>query len=194
MQKRTGLISFGGHLIDALIEEIRTDYSHIYNITPEQFELVICNLLEKNNYEVFRPDGGATHKDGGIDIYAVRKTPELFPMLIGIQAKHRQPGNKVGSQTVRLMDREVLRRQINAGLVITNTSFTSGANDVVRNLESLHLRLRDHRDLTRWFHKEYVTKSDWREMPQIITPCEGVKVRVPNPFDDKEKQLGFWVA
>ena len=66
----------------------------------------------------------------------------------------------------------------NAGLLVTNTSFTPDAEWVAER-RALLMRLRDFEDLARWLRDEYPREAEWREIPAEIEMCPGVVIKLP---------------
>lgn len=72
-----------------LLNSLIRDPQEIYRISPETFEQLICERLDKMNLEVKRVGKHSYHKDGGIDIIAWPKY-SAFPYLMAVQAKHHR--------------------------------------------------------------------------------------------------------
>ena len=141
----------------------------------DQFEDVIRNRLEAMGLCCEKVGGSTFHKDGGIDILAVRPSAP-FPFLIAVQIKHhRRPSDKTGPEPVRELLGTVELSRFNAGMLVTNTYFTPDAKWVAEQ-RPLILKLRDLEDLKRWLRDEFVGDSLWREIPPSIEVCPGVVV------------------
>jgi hypothetical protein len=187
---------------DTIVAAARQDFSIIDTaITPEQFELLICKFFKDCGYYVVRPEGGATKKDGGIDIYVCPNiSTNLTPFFIGIQVRQKQYGNNIPSSDIRDFDSAIKRSRLaNIGMFVTNTSFTPDAvwiADTIQKSEGFaQMRLRDRKDVLRWLHGNYVSHLDWREVPQSIEVAPGIKVKIDNPFyKNIHKQLTLWIA
>jgi hypothetical protein len=65
------------------------------------------------------------------------------------------------------------------GVLVTNTSFTVDADWVASRIGSIPLR--DFSDVHRWIHGRFIDSQDWRELPDEIELCPGVRVRIPKP-------------
>lgn len=150
----------------------------INNLTSEAFEELICNRLRKMGLGVERVGSHTFQKDGGIDIVA---WPEkaVFPFLMAIQAKHhRFPQRKTGPGPVRELVGVVRSLSFNAGVLVTNTTFTPDARWVAEQ-QPLLVRLRDIHDIQRWLEDDFLDDYEWREMPKQIIVCPGVYVNIP---------------
>jgi hypothetical protein len=187
---------------DVIIAAARQDFSIIdTDITPEQFELLICKFFKDCGYYVARPEGGALKKDGGIDIYVCPNiATNLAPFFIGIQVRQKQYGNNIPPDDIRDFDSAIQRSQLaSIGMFVTNTTFTPDArwfaDKVQKSAGFAQMRLRDRNDVLRWVHGKYVSHLDWREVPQSVEVAPGIKVKIDNPFHKKvDKQLALWIA
>jgi hypothetical protein len=161
-------------LVDALLA--RPDM--IYELSPHVFEELICDRLQAMNLGVERVGGHTYQKDGGIDIVAwPLATP--FPFLMAIQAKHhRLSQRKTGPGPVRDLLGIVHTHPFSAGVLVTNTTFTPDAEWIAEQMPML-VHLRDIHDIERWLSDNFLDEEDWREMPNKITVCPGVVVRIP---------------
>ena len=190
-QKAVGIIHFTDYLLDML----KVDFAKIHEISDEQFEQILCTLLDRMGYNAFRPTGGSRHRDGGIDIYATPRVCPTFPLFLAIQAKHhRFQDRTVGVQEVREFRDVVSHNQIvTAGILITNTKFTASAKFLSDQEPSL-VKLRDCHHLARWISGNFIHEQDWREVPQRIEVCPNFYVEVPRPFYKEDEQKGLWIA
>jgi hypothetical protein len=170
------------NITESIISTLVKDPDFIYTISPATFEDLICDRLDKMNFEVI-PVGRSTYqKDGGIDIIACPKTP-TFPFLIAVQVKHhRSPKYKTGSSEVRNLLGVMQTQMFNFGVLVTNTTFTPDAQWAAKQKPML-LRLRDMDDIKRWLEDNFLDDCEWREMPEFIEVCPGVIISLPkSPF------------
>jgi hypothetical protein len=167
------VIEFGKELL----AELRRNPAELLKLTPEQFELFLCDRLVVMGMEVKRV--GSIHQpDGGIDILAWPRRPTAFPFLLGVQAKHHNSwSKKVGVRHVREFDSAIRHRPLQAGLLVTNTSFTANATWEVENHKQI-IRLRHFEDLRRWIADNFVDEAEWREIPEQIEYLPGRFVRL----------------
>jgi restriction endonuclease Mrr len=159
-----------------LLANLRRNPADLLKLTPEQFELFLCDRLHAMGMEP-RRIGSIYEPDGGIDIVAWPRR-SAFPFLVGVQAKHH--GNwkkKVGAGDVREFDAVIRNRQLNAGLLVSNTSFTPSASWEVQNHKHL-IRLRDFEDLRRWIADNFVDQAEWREIPDPFEYAPGKFIRL----------------
>jgi hypothetical protein len=122
--------------------------------------------------------GAINRKDGGIDILFWPRQPIAFPFLCAAQVKHhRNPNDNVGSPTVREFAGAIGGQSINAGLLVTNTSFSPDAKWFARERAKL-IRLRGFADIQRWLLKNFSDEAEWHDIPSEIEVCPGVVVKI----------------
>jgi hypothetical protein len=122
--------------------------------------------------------GHTFQKDGGIDFVFYPEASTTFPFLGAVQVKHHRSENrKTGPAHVREFAGSVRSGPFNAGLLITNTSFSADAQWVAAKHSSL-VRLRGLKDLRRWFQGNFTDETEWREIPSSIELCPGIFVEL----------------
>ena len=93
----------------------------LQSLTSLEFELLVGALFKRMGYSVtVTPPSG----DGGVDVVA-EKLESGARAVVLIQCKLNR--NKVKVQPVRELTGVVLKRHANKGILITNSTFTSGA-------------------------------------------------------------------
>jgi MraZ protein len=168
-----------------LLELLRENLANIYNLSPENFELFICERLDRMGFAVQRV-GTIYVPDGGVDIVACPRTPTTFPYLLAVQTKcYRSPGRKTGPGAVKDLQAVVARQPFQGGLLVTNTSFTPDATWFAANCPHI-VRLRDIGDLERWIADNFLDEAEWRELPRQIELRPGVFVPIPR-YSGEEK-------
>jgi len=159
-----------------LSEQLRDDISLIYSLSPDELEELICDRLFAMGLEP-RRTGAVNRKDGGIDIVFWPRISS-FPFLGAAQVKHhRSPQTKEGPSAVREFAGIIASRPINAGVLVTNTSFSPDAEWFAREHAKL-IRLRDFNDIRRWLFNDFGDEAEWREMPESIELCPGVTIKI----------------
>jgi len=78
---------------------------------------------------------------------------------------------------VREFDAVIRNQPLQAGLLVTNTSFTANAAWVVENHKHI-IRLRDFEDLRRWIADNFADEAEWREVPERIEYARGKFISV----------------
>jgi hypothetical protein len=161
-----------------LLAESPEELNHL---SYEKFECVCEDRLEAMGYECTRVGGSANRRDGGIDIIATRLGAP-FPYFIAVQVKHHgASGRPTGPAPVRDLHGVVSSLGFNAGMLITNTSFTQGAQWFAARHPFL-LKLRDYDDLRKWLLAEFDHEQlYWREIPASIDVGAGIIVSLPRP-------------
>lgn len=160
-----------------LTESIVTDPSLIHQLSPAQFEELICDRLAAMGFEP-KKIGATNRKDGGIDLLFWPRSKSAFPFLGAAQIKHhRDSTKKEGPAAVRDFAGAIAGQPINAGLFVTNTSFTPDAEWFCRERAKL-LRLRGFSDISRWLLNNFSDDAEWRELPHSIELCPGIIVKI----------------
>jgi len=155
-----------------LLAQLQQDPTELLKLTPEQLELLLCDRLDAMGWEPRRV-GSIYVPDGGIDIVTFPREPAAFPFLVGVQCKHHKSWTeKVGVGEVREFDAVIRNRPLQAGLFVTNTSFTPNATWEIENHKHI-IRLRDFEDLRRWIADNFVDEAEWREVPERIEYTPG---------------------
>ena len=168
-----------------LLELLRLDFQHIYNMSPETFELFLCDRLSAMGLSVKRT-GTANAPDGGIDIVACPSRPVPFPFLLAVQAKHhRDPRRRTDVSAVREFRGALDYQPFNAAALITNTTFTTEAQWLAEQLPVI-VRLRDIADLRRWIWDNFVAEAEWREIPARLRLGTNLTIEVPRLWHPKK--------
>lgn len=143
-----------------LIDDLKIDYDIIFKISPEQFELLVANLLDRRGFKV-QINGKTNTKDGGIDIIAYRK--DIILIVIAIQVKFKtRPEKKVNAGEVRDFKGALsLNDYFSAGILITNTDFTVDARWIENQLNA-KMELKDSEDIQMWLRDNFTTKKNLR--------------------------------
>jgi hypothetical protein len=159
-----------------IISLLNLDPEFIFQLTPEAFELLICDRLEAMTYKVVRVTEDANTKDGGIDIIAYT-SHLIVPRLIAIQVKHHKtPSKKTGAMVVRELKGVVNDMPyLQSGLVVTNTAFTKGAVWDAKHSRKV-MALRDWKDLSRWIRNDFSGESMLRELPVELEIGNGIVI------------------
>jgi len=161
-----------------LLVVLRDNPYELHNLTPERFEHLIAERIDRMGYDV-QLTGATNRRDGGIDIIAIPKNRILGSFLMAVQAKHHRSNRTTGRTDV---DRMLAWKDspFRVGVMVTNTTFSHDAKWLADQAgNKAFLRLRDFEDLKRWLHGQFDSESDWREIPDIITLAPGISVPVP---------------
>ncbi len=165
-------------VISQVLELLRRDARYMYQLTPDQFELFVCDRLDHMGFAVERV-GKCHAPDGGVDIIACPRVITEFPFLLAVQAKHHgSSSRKTGPGAVKELQAVVATQPFQAGLLVTNTTFTPDARWFAGHKSHI-VRLRDCEDLRRWLYNDFVADQATREIPETIELRPGLVVRVP---------------
>lgn len=128
-----------------IIDRLKLEPESIYDLAPRQFEEVLADLLTGMGYEttLTAPSG-----DGGKDIIAKMNT-ELGEVLCLVEAKRYRKDRKVGVELVRTLFGTVFDHNASSGMLVTTSSFTSGAKDF-QSKHKYRLTLRDYGNVQSW--------------------------------------------
>lgn len=161
-----------------LAERILQDPDEIYSMGPSKFEDLVLDRLDAMGLQPQRVGENTYARDGGIDIIFCGPSRCTFPFLGAVQVKHhRSPSIKTGPAPIDQLAGVLERGPFSAGIVITNTSFTPSAKWVASRRPAL-LRLRDFTDLMRWLKNNFTDEAEWRDIPEVIEVCPGLRVRI----------------
>jgi restriction endonuclease len=173
-----------------LLALLASDPDLIRTLGPDLFEELVLDRLSTLGFDVKRVGSGTFGKDGGIDFLAwPRRSP--LPFLMAVQAKHTaNRERKVGPAPVRDLLGTVQAHGLNAGLLVTNSTFSPDARWFAKQ-RPLLLRLRDIHDLARWLQGS-VADEEWRDIPRRIELSPGVVVEIPKvaSSSDSERKRG----
>jgi Restriction endonuclease len=161
---------------EILAAKLRGDPATIHELTPDQFEEFVCDRLYAMGFEPQRL-GPCNRRDGGIDVLFWPRVWRNFPFLGAAQVKHRRSRKTLGPTSVREFASVIANHPINAGLLVTNTSFTPDARWFAEERAKL-LRLRDFDDMARWIRNDFSSEPSWREIPAEIELAPGFIVKI----------------
>ena len=162
---------------DALLKLLVKDPTLLHNLPPHRFEEFVCDRLFAMGFEP-RKVGLINQKDGGVDIVFWPRGEVSFPFLGAAQIKHhRNPEVKEGPSTVREFAGAISAHAFNAGVIVTNTSFSPDAKWFAREHARL-VRLRDFNDICRWIAGTFADEAEWREIPHSIELCPGTVIKI----------------
>ncbi len=161
-----------------LVRRLARDQEAMFEIGPEAFENLICDRIGAMGLEA-RKVGSTMARDGGVDILFWPKAGRGFPYLGAAQAKyHWAPEAKTAVGAVREFAGAIGCLPVSFGLIVTNTSFTADAEWFARQRSAV-VRLRDMHDLRRWLEGNFTDEEEWRDLPEEIEVCPGLRIRLP---------------
>lgn len=126
-------------------QQLQRNPEHLRQLPPRRFEEIVAAMLEKQGYSV---ELTPASKDGGFDIFVARKEA-LGSFLYLVECKRFTPPNKVGVQLVRALHGVVQKVRANAGVLVTTSFFTKGAQEYADEM-NYTLHLHDFLTLKKW--------------------------------------------
>ncbi|AVD54552.1 hypothetical protein BEH_24640 (plasmid) [Priestia filamentosa] len=128
-----------------LIRYIARNPEIMREINPRKFEELVAELFNNKGYQV---ELTPRTRDGGKDIYAIRKD-SIGTTLYVVEAKRYSENNKVGVEIVRGLYGVKSAERANVGVIVTTSSFTQDAIEFASPLK-YELSLNDYTDLKKW--------------------------------------------
>ena len=128
-----------------LIDHLSRNPDAVHDLTGRQFEELTAELLERMGYEVQLT---AATRDGGKDLYAVRKDG-LGSFMFVVECKRYAPDRPVSVGVVRSVHGVAQHERANGAIVMTTSFFTDPAKQFARELRG-QMSLRDFADLQGW--------------------------------------------
>jgi hypothetical protein len=135
-----------------LIAKIRERPEIIYGVTPRKFEELVARIYEDLGYEVSLTPPS---KDGGRDLHVAKDGPH-GSFLFFVECKRYSPDRPVGVGLVRQLYGVVSSSNATAGVLVTSSSFTSGAK-TYRETVPHRLTLRAYSELQGWLDQSGFT-------------------------------------
>ena len=130
---------------EALVAQLKKQPEAIYNLPPRRFEELLAELLTDMGLEV---ELTPATRDGGKDILAYLNT-DLGKLLCLVEAKKYRHDRKVGVDLVRKLYGTLCDSQANSAMLVTTSSFTSGAQGFQQRHKH-RLALREYADIVQW--------------------------------------------
>jgi hypothetical protein len=128
-----------------VLHRLRKQPELMRRMPPRSFEELVAELLERQGLRVrLTPPSN----DGGRDILAFANTP-LGEHLYLVECKRYAQDRPVGVELVRQLYGVVEFERANAGLLVTTSTFTTGAIELQRTL-GRRIALKDYADLSSW--------------------------------------------
>jgi len=121
-------------------------YPHeLHQIKPRQFEELICEILSRLGWRI---ELTPASKDGGYDIVGFSGSAGGVTSSWLIECKKYGPENKVGVGVVRALCGVKEQVKVANAMIVTTSTFTSGALEM--GASRWDLSLRDHEDVLAW--------------------------------------------
>lgn len=133
-----GITVVGNTLLKKAKEEPRI----IHNFSPHEFEKFVCELLNKQGYNVKLTK---QTRDGGKDIIVVQKSI-LGEFCIYVECKKYDISRPISVSLVRELYGTVMVDNATAGMIMTTSHFTKDAIDYTEQIKH-RMTLKDYNDL-----------------------------------------------
>lgn len=127
---------------DKLLKQAQQDPKIMYAFTPREFEIMICEMLEKQGYNVKLTK---QTRDGGKDIIIIEKSL-LGEFCILVECKRYNINNPISVKLVRELYGTVEAEDATAGMFITTSYFTKDAKEFRQKIKH-RMTLKDYNDL-----------------------------------------------
>lgn len=127
---------------DTLLEKARQNPKIMYTFTPREFEMMVCELLDKQGYNVKLTK---QTRDGGKDIIVIQNS-FLGEICICVECKKYNARNSVSVGMVKSFYGTVVSDAVSAGVIMTTSYFSKAAQEFTRNIK-YQMTLRDYDDL-----------------------------------------------
>lgn len=129
-------------LQDSILKRAKDDPRIIDSISPREFEEMVCELLDKQGYNVKLTK---QTRDGGKDIIVVQKSI-LGEFCIYVECKKNNMSNPISVKLVRELYGTVMADDATAGMIITTSYFTKDAKEYREKIKN-RMALKDYNDL-----------------------------------------------
>ena len=127
---------------DSLLQRVKDDPNIIYNMSSREFEEMVCELLDKQGYDVKLTK---QTRDGGKDIIVVQNSV-LGEFCIYVECKKYDMSNPISVKLVRELYGTVMADNATAGMIITTSYFTKDAKEYQNKIKH-RMTLKDYNDL-----------------------------------------------
>ncbi|MEM7737143.1 MAG: restriction endonuclease [Deinococcota bacterium] len=119
-----------------LLHMLQREPQLMHELSPRQFEELVVEILIKRDYQnvVLTPPA----RDGGRDVLATYDLDGM-PVFMAFECKKKKPGKKVGVNIIRALLGAINQRHTPAtmGVLVTTSTFTKGARDLIHQEHSL---------------------------------------------------------
>lgn len=147
------IITVTQDLRDGLLSQVAENPELLYDISPREFELFVCQILVKQGFDVSVTPAS---KDGGKDLL-VAAQGELGSFMVYVECKKYAKNRPVGVEIVRELYGTIEADRVTAGLLATTSTFTRGAREFQRTIEH-RMALADFFNLLDWLEKALSNK------------------------------------
>ena len=133
---------------DSLLRRAKKDPRIIHSFSPREFEEMVCELLDKQGFEVKLTK---QTRDGGKDIIVVQKSV-LGEFCIYVECKKYDISRPISVGLVRELYGTVMVDNATAGMIITTSHFSKDAKEYTEQIKH-RMTLKDYNDLVQALNK-----------------------------------------
>ncbi|MCH5296700.1 MAG: restriction endonuclease [Ruminococcus sp.] len=133
---------------DTLLRKVKNDPNIMRGFSPHEFERMVCELLDKEGYNVKLTK---QTRDGGKDIIVVQKSI-LGEFCIYVECKKYDKTHPVSVKFVRELYGTVMADDATAGMIMTTSYFTKDAKEYTKKIKH-RMALKDYNDLIQEINK-----------------------------------------
>lgn len=127
---------------NSLLRRAKEDPRIIHSFSPREFEKMVCELLDRQGYNVKLTK---QTRDGGKDIIVVQKSI-LGEFCIYVECKKYDTSRPISVSLVRELYGTVMVDNATAGMIITTSHFTKDAKEYTEQIKH-RMTLKDYNDL-----------------------------------------------
>lgn len=127
---------------NSLLRRAKEDPKILFNFSSREFEEMVCELLDKQGYNVKLTK---QTRDGGKDIIVVQKSI-LGEFCIYVECKRYNSSRPIGVSLVRELYGTIMADNATAGMIITTSYFTKDAKEYTEQIKH-RMALKDYHDL-----------------------------------------------
>lgn len=133
---------------DTLLKQVKKDPKIMRYFSPREFEQMVCELLDKEGYNVKLTK---QTRDGGKDIIVVEKSI-LGEFCIYVECKKYDKARPVNVGLVRELYGTIMADNATAGMIMTTSYFSNDAKEFIKNIK-YRMALKDYNDLIQEINK-----------------------------------------
>lgn len=128
-----------------ILRRLKAHPNELHELKPRQFEELVCDILVRHGWRI---ELTPASKDGGYDIVGISGSAGGVTSSWLIECKKYAQENKVGVAVVRALCGVKEEVKVANAMIVTTSTFTSGARSM--GASRWDLSLRDHQDVITW--------------------------------------------
>src|ERR1043165_6657317 len=132
--------------IQSMISDIQKQKLRLKDITSNQFEELIAELMSKRGFDVKQTQ---QTRDGGFDILAYIQGADNSMLKYLVECKHPRTDNKIAVNVIREFKSVCYENHANKGLIFTSTMFTRDAKKEAETRQHI-ISLKEQMEIMDW--------------------------------------------